>query len=364
MGNMNSGRCGFSRLASPYARKVNKPCKTSGAFQNPPGVSKHAGLFLDAAFRVSQGARDCQAGHKSLSRCHSRAVADGSTELMSRLTRLPLAAPWPERPASGVWLMGIVNVTPDSFSDGGRFDETQAAVSQAKRLTDEGADLIDIGGESTRPSAEPVPVAEEIARIEPVLARLKADGFARAISIDTYKAETADVALSLGATIVNDVWGLQRDSVMADVVARHGAGLVIMHNRESKDETLDIVADMERFFAISLERAAKAGIRQDRIVLDPGIGFGKTFEQNLAAIRAIPRLKALGYPVLLGLSRKSFLGLITDREVGDRLAATLAADVLGLVLGADILRVHDVAPHRDAIRVAASLSPLFDTSLS
>lgn len=267
-----------------------------------------------------------------------------------------LLSPWPERPENGVLLMGIVNVTPDSFSDGGRFDQVQAAMAHATLLAGEGADIIDIGGESTRPFAEPVHPAEEIARVLPVIEALGAQGFATPISVDTYRAETARAALNAGARIVNDVWGLQRDAAMAEVVAEAGAGLVIMHNRETKDENLDIVADMIRFFEHSLRLAEKAGIDRGRIALDPGVGFGKSFEQNLAAIRAIPRLKALGFPVLLGVSRKSFLGLITGRPVGDRLAATIAADVMGVMLGADILRVHDVAPHFDAIRVAAALA--------
>jgi dihydropteroate synthase len=267
-----------------------------------------------------------------------------------------LLSPWPQRPTSGVLLMGIVNVTPDSFSDGGQFDQVQAAVAQAHRLAGEGADIIDIGGESTRPFAEPVHPEEEIARVLPVLEALRAQGFTTPISIDTYRGQTAKAALNAGAQIVNDVWGLQRDGAMADIVAEAGAGLVVMHNREEKDEAVDICADMLRFFEHSLGLADKAGIDRARIALDPGIGFGKSFEQNLAAIRAIPQLKALGFPVLLGVSRKSFLGLITGRPVGDRLSATIAADVMGVMLGADILRVHDVAPHHDAIRVTAALA--------
>ena len=267
----------------------------------------------------------------------------------------PLAAPWPAPGPTGVLLMGIVNVTPDSFSDGGHFADAVRALAHAESLLDDGADIVDIGGESTRPQAEAVSGSDEMARILPVITALHAKRPQAAISVDTYKAATAKAALAAGACIVNDVWGLQREPDIADLAAEAGAGLVIMHNRLEKDPALDIVGDLEAFFERSLAIAARAGIARTRIALDPGIGFGKSFEQNLAAIRAIPRLKALGYPVLLGVSRKSFLGLITGRPVDERLSATLAADVMGMILGADILRVHEIGAHRDAIRVTAAL---------
>ncbi|MGL5446045.1 MAG: dihydropteroate synthase [Rhabdaerophilum sp.] len=267
----------------------------------------------------------------------------------------PLAAPWPQRPDGRPLLMGIVNVTPDSFSDGGFFAQSESAVTQASNLIDEGADIVDIGGESTRPGASFIPASEEMERVIPVICGLRDQNIRAPISIDTYKSETASAALRAGASIVNDVWGLQRDPQMAEVVAATGAGLVIMHNRETRDENLDIISDMERFFVHSLNLAARAGIPGNRIVLDPGIGFGKTLEQNLAAIRAIPRLKAMGYAVLLGASRKSFLGLITNRPVSERLAGTLASGLIGLDLGADILRVHDIGPHVDALAVRQAL---------
>jgi dihydropteroate synthase len=251
--------------------------------------------------------------------------------------------------------MGIVNVTPDSFSDGGFFSQAEAAIRHAETMIEEGADIIDIGGESTRPGASFIAAPEEMARVLPVISALHEKGLTTPISIDTYKSETASAALRAGANIVNDVWGLQRDPLMADIVAATGAGLVIMHNRETRDENLDIVADMERFFARSLEIASKAGIPSDRIALDPGIGFGKTLEQNLAAIQAIPRLKAMGHAVLLGVSRKSYLGLLTNRPVNERLAGTIASAMIGLDLGADILRVHDIAPHIDALAVRQAL---------
>lgn len=269
----------------------------------------------------------------------------------------PLAPPWPRRPEGRVLVMGILNVTPDSFSDGGFFAQSEAAIRHAEEMVQDGADVLDIGGESTRPGAQPITPAEEIARVVPVLNALRERHFTTPISIDTYKGETARAALAAGATIVNDVWGLQHDPAMAHLVAEAGAGLVMMHNRHAKDENLDIVADMQRYFERSLTIADRAGIRENRIALDPGVGFGKTLEQNLEAIRAIPRLKALGYPVLLGVSRKSFLGLLTNRPVTERLPGSLAAAMLGVDLGADILRVHDIGPHLDALTVRAALRP-------
>ncbi|MCA1952916.1 MAG: dihydropteroate synthase [Hyphomicrobiales bacterium] len=267
-----------------------------------------------------------------------------------------LAPPWPTPTEARALIMGIVNVTPDSFSDGGRFLAAEDALAQGLRLAGEGADILDIGGESTRPGHVEVPADEEIRRVLPViegLARARPD---LALSIDTTKAEVARRAIAAGARIINDVWGLQRDPTMAGIAAETGAGLVIMHNRADKDPGCDIVADMERFFERSLTLAARAGLDPARIALDPGIGFGKSFEQNLAAIRAIPRLRRLGHAVLLGLSRKSFLGLITVRPVEGRGAATLAADCFGLLAGADVIRVHDVAPHRDAALLIAALA--------
>ena len=279
----------------------------------------------------------------------------------------PLAAPWPEARERRVRLMGIVNVTPDSFSDGGKFDALEAALAHARQLEAEGADILDIGGESTRPGAAEVSAADEMARVLPVIAALaqktpsqenpSQENPARVISIDTYKAAVARAACKAGASLINDVWGLQRDPAIADVAAEFGAGVVIMHNRTEKDETLDITEDLAAFFTRSLALAEKAGVARARIALDPGIGFGKTPEQNLAAIRAIPHLKAMfGCAILLGVSRKSFLGLITGRSVGERLPATLAADSFGLLAGADVLRVHDVAAHRDAALVLAALA--------
>ncbi len=249
-------------------------------------------------------------------------------------------------------VMGILNVTPDSFSDGGLFQGEAAARGQAERLVGEGAAILDIGGESTRPGHTPVPAAEEQARVLPVI-RALAPGLSVPISIDTYKASTAKAALEAGATIVNDVWGLQREPDIARVAAEHGAPVIAMHNRETIDPDLDIVADMLRFFERSLGIARAAGIPEADIVLDPGIGFGKSWEQHLESLRRLPEIRALGFPLLVGVSRKSLLGRLHDRETrpADRLHGSLAAHALAATLGADIVRVHDVAAHVDAMRV-------------
>jgi dihydropteroate synthase len=252
--------------------------------------------------------------------------------------------------------MGILNVTPDSFSDGGRFQDSGVAVAHAKSLQDEGADTIDIGGESTRPGYVPVPADEERRRVLPIL-----EGLARSvtlpISIDTYKASTARLALQAGASIVNDVWGLQRDPDMASVVAEFGAPVIVMHNREEIDPSLDIISDMKAFFERSIERARRAGIPDRHIILDPGIGFGKSWEQHLEALRRLPEIKALGFPVLVGVSRKSVLGRIhnTTTAPKDRLFGSVASHVMAIAYGADIVRVHDVRAHVEACQVADAI---------
>ncbi|WP_373321977.1 dihydropteroate synthase [Methylobacterium dankookense] len=248
--------------------------------------------------------------------------------------------------------MGILNVTPDSFSDGGLFRGEAEARAQAGTLVAEGAAILDIGGESTRPGHTPVPAEEEQARVLPVI-RALAPQLSVPISIDTYKASTAKVALEAGATIVNDVWGLQREPEIARVAAAHGAPVIIMHNRETIDPAIDIVADMLRFFERSLNIARAAGIADADIVLDPGVGFGKSWEQHLEALRRLPEIRALGFPLLVGVSRKSLLGRLHDRETkpADRLYGSLSAHALAATLGADIVRVHDVSAHVDAMRV-------------
>ena len=250
-------------------------------------------------------------------------------------------------------LMGIVNVTPDSFSDGGRFSTIDTAIAQGRTLAADGASIIDIGGESTRPGHRPVEANVEKARILPVIEALAS--LTVPLSVDTMKASVAAAALTAGARIVNDVWGLRHDDAMAPVIAEHGAGLVIMHNRDEMDEDIDIIEDVRAFLARSIERALSAGIRPEKIALDPGLGFGKTHNQNLLLIAEISRLQSLGFPLLIGLSRKSFIGRIVDRPVGERAAATLAANLLAARLGADILRVHDVAQTRDGLAIETAI---------
>jgi dihydropteroate synthase len=253
-------------------------------------------------------------------------------------------------------VMGVLNVTPDSFSDGGLYASRADAVSHALTMQAEGADVIDVGGESTRPGATEVQADEEQRRILPVIREL-APQLSVPMSVDTYKASTARLALEAGAGIVNDVWGLQRDPEMASVVAEFGAPVIIMHNRREIDPTLDIIEDMRAFFGRSLDLAGRAGIAKNRIILDPGIGFGKSWEQNLEALRRLPEIKALGFPVLVGVSRKSMLARFYDTAVppSGRLFGTLGAHVMAVSLGADIVRVHDVRPHVEACRVADAI---------
>jgi dihydropteroate synthase len=247
-------------------------------------------------------------------------------------------------------VMGILNLTPDSFSDGGRFQDPDAALAQAARMAAEGADIVDVGAESTRPGATPLSAADEIARLEPVLAEL-VPRIDVPLSIDTYKAAVAARAVELGVVAVNDVGGLQRDPAMADVVAQSEAAVVIMHSRSAADGDIDIMADIRQFFARSLAIAARAGIPSRHIVLDPGIAFGKTSRQNLAVIARIAELQELGQPILIGVSRKAFLGSLTDRGLSASLGGTIAANLAAAAGGAAIFRVHDVAEHVAALRV-------------
>jgi dihydropteroate synthase len=247
-------------------------------------------------------------------------------------------------------IMGILNVTPDSFSDGGRFLVASEALAHARRMAADGADIIDIGAESTRPGATAVDAAEEIARLVPALTELGAN-LDVPLSIDTTKAAVAARALELGAALVNDVWGLQRDARMADVVAEREAAVVITHNRAEGDETLDIVADLRRFFDQSLAIAERAGIPRGRVILDVGIGFAKTSRQNRDAIARIGELKDYGLPILVGASRKRFLGSLTGDGSEGTLPGTLAVSLAAIAAGAAMVRVHDVAEHAAALRV-------------
>ena len=267
-------------------------------------------------------------------------------------------------------VMGVVNVTPDSFSDGGQFLRSDAAVAHARRLVAQGADILDIGGESTRPGAEPVSADEELRRVLPVLEGIAAGGWIGGgqVSIDTSKASVARAAIAAGASIVNDVSALRADSSMAEVLAQSGCECCLMHMR-GEPRTMqrdpaydDVVADVKRFLEERMRFALAAGIAEERIMLDPGIGFGKTIAHNLTLLRRLDELCALGRPLVVGTSRKSFIGRILADAVGareplpagERLPGTIATSVLALERGASVLRVHDVAPVREALTLAAA----------
>ena len=251
--------------------------------------------------------------------------------------------------------MGVLNVTPDSFSDGGQFLDPKTAIAHAKRMAEEGADILDIGAESTRPyaGAKPVSLEDEMARLRPVLPAIV--GLGVPVSIDTIKAKVAVWALSEGATIVNDVWGLQRDPDMAHLVAERGVPVIVMHNRERADPTIDIIADVNAFFQRSLDIADRAGIARTAIVLDPGIGFGKTPEQSMAMIAHLEAFKGFGLPLLVGASRKRFINSVIPSAPSERLAGSIAAHVLAVANGARIIRAHDVAETVQALRVADAI---------
>ncbi|MEJ6849589.1 dihydropteroate synthase [Sinorhizobium fredii] len=251
-------------------------------------------------------------------------------------------------------LMAIINVTPDSFSDGGRFADATAAVAAATRALADGAAILDIGGESTRPDADPVDAAEEQARILPVIGRLARQTDA-IISVDTYRAETARLAVEAGAHIVNDVHGLQREPAIAQVAAETGAGLCIMHTGRDRQKLGDVVEDQFHFLGRSLQIAAEAGVGRDRIVLDPGYGFAKDADENLELMARFAELHRFGQPFLVGTSRKRFLGAVTGREAQDRDAATGATTALLRAAGAAVFRVHDVAINRDALAMADAM---------
>jgi dihydropteroate synthase len=252
-------------------------------------------------------------------------------------------------------VMGILNVTPDSFSDGGRFNDPTRAIAHAARMAEEGADILDIGAESTRPypGMQPVPLEEEMARLEPVLPEIIKLGIP--VSIDTIKATVGAWALDNGASILNDVWGLQRDPDMARLAAERDVPLIVMHNRDEADPKIDIVADIKAFFARSLDIAAKAGVTREAIVLDPGIGFGKTPEQSMIAIARLDAFKAFGLPMLVGASRKRFINTVIPSDPGQRLPGSLAAHILAVDNGASIVRTHDVAETVQALRVHAAI---------
>ena len=255
---------------------------------------------------------------------------------------------------NGVYVMGILNVTPDSFSDGGLWTERYAALRQAGRMAEEGAAIIDIGGESTRPGHTPVSAEDEAARVLPIVEAVKRET-GLPVSIDTYKAEVARAALEAGADMVNDIWGLRRDGgEMAALIAGTGAACCLMHNRE-RAEYADFMADMLSDLRETLAIADRAGIARSSIVLDPGIGFGKTYEQNLIAMNRLDELLAFGCPVLLAASRKSVIGLTLDLPADERMEGTIATTVAGVLRGAAFVRVHDVKENLRAARMALAI---------
>ena len=250
-------------------------------------------------------------------------------------------------------IMGILNVTPDSFSDGGKWNETDRALAHAEAMLQDGADLIDIGGESTRPGYTVISEEEEIARVVPVIRAVK-EQLGAVVSVDTYKAKVAERALEAGADLVNDIWGLKRDPDLAAVVAGSGAAYCLMHNREEAVYT-DLIPDMKKDLSESIELARKAGIADDRIIIDPGVGFGKTYEHNLEVLRRLSEFCSMPYPVLLGTSRKSVIGNALGLPVSERLEGTLTTTVLAVLAGCAFVRVHDVKENKRVITMTEAV---------
>ncbi|MCI9226794.1 MAG: dihydropteroate synthase [Dorea sp.] len=253
------------------------------------------------------------------------------------------------------YIMGILNVTPDSFSDGGRYQHMDAALRHAGEMIADGADILDIGGESTRPGHAQITDEEEIERTAPVIERIKQE-FDIPVSIDTYKSSVAEAALQAGADLVNDIWGLKYDDRMASLIAGRGAACCLMHNRNEavyKDFLSDFMEDMQECIRI----ARDASIPGDKIILDPGVGFGKTYEMNLEIIREVGQMQSLGYPVLLGTSRKSVIGLTLDLPADQREEGTLVTTVFGMMNGCSFVRVHDVKANRRAIQMMEAIDP-------
>ena len=251
------------------------------------------------------------------------------------------------------YVMGILNVTPDSFSDGGRWNELDRALFHVEAMAEEGADLVDIGGESTRPGYAAISQEEEIERVAPVIEAVRSR-FDLPVSLDTYKAAVAMAGIEAGADLINDIWGLKHDAEMAKVIAASGLPCCLMHNR-AKADYADLMQEVASDLAQSLQIAARAGIAEDKIILDPGVGFGKTYGQNLEVLYSLEKLKALGCPVLLGASRKSVVGLTLDLPVGQRLEGTLVTTVFAVLKGCSFVRVHDVKENVRAIRMTEAI---------
>jgi dihydropteroate synthase len=252
---------------------------------------------------------------------------------------------------SRTYVMGIINVTPDSFSGDGLGDDQERAVAQGLRMVSEGADMLDVGGESTRPGHQPITAAEEISRTEAVVARLARETEVP-ISIDTYKLEVAEAAVAGGATMLNDVWGLTRSPALAKLASTRNCALVLMHNQDGTDYSVDLMSEIKRFLRASIERALEAGVLRERVLIDPGIGFGKTAEQNWVVMRRMEELRELGQPILIGTSRKSFIGKALDLPVSERVEGTAATVTAAILRGADVVRVHDVREMSRVVEIA------------
>ena len=247
------------------------------------------------------------------------------------------------------YVMGILNVTPDSFSDGGNYSDIDKALFRVEEMLKEGVDIVDIGGESTRPGYEAVTIEEEINRVVPVIEKIK-DNFDIPISLDTYKSEVALCGIKAGADMINDIWGLKADDKMAQIIAEHKVACCLMHNRREAEYSSfveDVVCDLEESVRIALE----AGVLKENIMIDPGVGFGKTYEHNIEILRNIKELKILGYPILLGVSRKSVIGLTLDLPVDKRLNGTLALTAYGMLQGCSFFRVHDIRDNKEIIKM-------------
>lgn len=244
------------------------------------------------------------------------------------------------------YVMGILNVTPDSFSDGGKFNEVDSALKRVKEMIEEGADIIDVGGESTRPNFEVVKEEEEIKRVVPIIRAIK-ENFDIPVSIDTYKSKTAEAAIKAGADIINDIWGFKKDKDMAKVAAKYNVPCILMHNREKKEYN-DLMKDVVFDLVESINIALNAGVSRENIILDPGIGFAKTLNENLIVMNNLEKIKDLGYPVLLATSRKSMIGLTLDEPVDQRVEGTIATTVLGITKGCEFVRVHDIRENKRA----------------
>ncbi len=252
---------------------------------------------------------------------------------------------------SRTYIMGIINVTPDSFSGDGTGGDSHRAVGQGLRMVREGADMLDVGGESTRPGHQPITTSEEVARTEAVVARLAHDSGVP-VSIDTYKLEVAEAAVAAGAVILNDIWGLARSPALAELAASAGCALVLMHNQDGTEYAGDLMEEIKRFLRRSVDQALDAGVQRERVLIDPGIGFGKTAEQNWVVMRRLAELRELGQPILVGTSRKSFIGKLLDLPVTERVEGTSATVAAAVLRGADVVRVHDVREMTRVARVA------------